>query len=350
MTGNIFINYRREESSHVAGRLHDALAPRFGRNKLFMDVDDIPVGKDFDDYLKSQVAACDAMLAIIGPNWLSAKDEAGQRRLDKPDDFITIEIGTALARNIPVVPVLVDGAHMPKESELPAALKPLARRQAVQIRHANFSSDAESLIKKLSEALGYGSSGRRWRIPAAKAVAATAVLFLVGWAGYEFVQKEKTAAVETTARAQRERLVKAMVDAIEYKSSADQAVKSGDFDRAIAEYSEAIRLDPTNAKAFFGRGVAYAKKGDLDRAISNYTEVIRLEPWNALAFANRGNDYFKKGDFDRAIADFNEAIQLEPNKFAWAYCNRGNAKLKKSDSSGNADIEKARVLDPSTCR
>jgi TIR domain len=88
MAGNIFINYRREESSHVAGRLHDSLAPTFGGNKLFMDVDNIPVGRDFEDYLKSQVAGCDAMLAIIGPNWLTAKDETGQRRLDNPNDFV----------------------------------------------------------------------------------------------------------------------------------------------------------------------------------------------------------------------------------------------------------------------
>jgi hypothetical protein len=70
--------------------------------------------RDFDEYLKSQVAACDAMLAIIGPNWLTAKDENGQRRLDNPEDFVVIEIGAALARDIPVVPVLVDGARMPK--------------------------------------------------------------------------------------------------------------------------------------------------------------------------------------------------------------------------------------------
>jgi len=114
MAGNIFINYRRDESGHVAGRLHDSLAPKFGRKKLFMDVDNIPVGKDFENYLKSQVAACDAMLAIIGPNWLTAKDENGQRRLDNPEDFVVIEIGAALARDIPVVPVLVDGARMPK--------------------------------------------------------------------------------------------------------------------------------------------------------------------------------------------------------------------------------------------
>ena len=170
MAGNIFINYRREEFGHVAGRLHDSLAPTFGRQKIFMDVDNIPVGRDFEEYLKSQVAACDAMLAVIGPNWLAAKDETGKRRLDNPDDFIVIEIGTALTRDIPVVPVLVDGARMPKASELPVSLKLLARRQAIQVRHTNFSSDAEALVKRLREALGYefarapvACAGGNWR-------------------------------------------------------------------------------------------------------------------------------------------------------------------------------------------
>ena len=189
MAGNIFINYRRDESGHVAGRLHDALAPKFGRNKLFMDVDNIPVGRDFEEYLKSQVAACDAMLAVIGPNWLAAKDDTGKRRLDNPDDFIVIEIGTALTRNIPVVPVLVDGARMPKASELPDSLKLLARRQAIQVRHTNFRSDAEALVKRLREAVGDDSPERGWRVRVAIGVAAVAVLLLIGWGGYELILK-----------------------------------------------------------------------------------------------------------------------------------------------------------------
>src|SRR5262249_5612310 len=104
-----------------------------------------------------------------------------------PDDFIVIEIGAALARNIPVVPVLVDGARMPKAGELPESLKPLARRQAVEVRHANFSRDAEALVKRLREALGYDSSGRQWRVRAAKVTAAMAVLFLVAWVGYRVI-------------------------------------------------------------------------------------------------------------------------------------------------------------------
>lgn len=160
MAGKIFINYRREDSIAVAGRLHDRLAETFGRDNLFMDVDNIPVGINFEEYLKSQVAACDVILSVIGPNWLNAKDETDQRRLDKPDDFVAIEIAAALARNILVIPVLVDGTHMPKASELPGSLKPLALRNAIQVRNTNFGSDAEQLITKLREALALGRPER----------------------------------------------------------------------------------------------------------------------------------------------------------------------------------------------
>ena len=156
MAVKVFINYRRDDSIGMAGRLHDRLAQTFGSDNLFMDVDNIPVGRDFADYLNGQVAACDAMLTVIGPNWLTAKDENGQRRLDNPEDFVVIEIGVALARNISVVPVLVDGARMPKASELPDSLKPLVRRQAVEMRHAHFGKDAEALIARMGEVLGDG--------------------------------------------------------------------------------------------------------------------------------------------------------------------------------------------------
>jgi hypothetical protein len=118
MAGKIFINYRRDDSISTAGRLHDRLAQTFGRKNLFMDVDHVPAGVDFVDYLHKQVAACDVFLAIIGPNWLDAKDDDGRRRFDNPDDFVTIEIAAGLTRNIRVIPVLVDGARTPKADKL----------------------------------------------------------------------------------------------------------------------------------------------------------------------------------------------------------------------------------------
>src|SRR5262245_55039084 len=160
MAGKIFINYRREDTIAIAGRLYDRLAETFGRDNLFMDVANIPVGINFEEYLKSQVAECDVILSVIGANWLNAKDETDQRRLDKPDDFVAIEIAAALARDILVIPVLVDGTRMPKASELPASLKPFALRNAIQVRNTNFGGDAEQLIAKMREAIPLGRPER----------------------------------------------------------------------------------------------------------------------------------------------------------------------------------------------
>src|SRR5262245_2551501 len=105
MTGKIFINYRRDDSNGMAGRLHDRLAQTFGPDNIFMDVDNIPVGEDFVAYLNSQVTACNVVLAVIGRSWLKAKDKRGQRRLNQPDDWVAIELAAALTRNIPVIPI-----------------------------------------------------------------------------------------------------------------------------------------------------------------------------------------------------------------------------------------------------
>jgi TIR domain/PAN domain len=196
MAGKIFINYRRDDSISTAGRLHDRLAQRFGRKNLFMDVDHIPAGVDFVDYLHSQVAACDVFLAVIGPNWLDVRDDSGRRRFDDPDDFVTIEIAAALARNIRVIPVLVDGARTPKADKLPDSVKPLVRRNAVELRNTYFGRDAETLANSVREALTVTRPARglwpfmasaaarlmapgRWRTVAGSAAA----LLLVGWIG-----------------------------------------------------------------------------------------------------------------------------------------------------------------------
>ena len=123
MAGKIFINYRRRIKGHVAGRLHDRLAQAFGRDNLFMDVDNIPVGVDFVTHLNDQVAACDAVLVVIDGKWAKAKDKAGQRRLHQPDDFVAIEIAAALTRDIRVIPVLVDGARMPRAERTAGCLE-----------------------------------------------------------------------------------------------------------------------------------------------------------------------------------------------------------------------------------
>jgi len=133
----------------VVGRLGDKLVDRFGAERVFVDVESIPPGVDFADEIERELSTCVVLLAIIGPLWLTAADARGSRRLDDPDDFVVLEIQTALERGVRVIPVLVDGAAMPRRDELPAALAKLARRHAVRLDHDTFRADAGSLLAHL---------------------------------------------------------------------------------------------------------------------------------------------------------------------------------------------------------
>lgn len=138
---NIFISYRREDSGGHAGRLCDRLTARFGRAHVFMDVQDIAPGQNFARTIDGTLAACDVVLAVIGPRWL----ESMQRRESVAEDFVLLEISTALARDILVIPVLVGGARMPPAEELPAALSAIRYRNAFEIRDERFDEDTALL-------------------------------------------------------------------------------------------------------------------------------------------------------------------------------------------------------------
>ena len=148
----IFISYRRQDAAGYAGRLYDRLASHFGAERVFMDVEGIEPGLDFVEALERAVASCEVLIVIIGAGWL-ATDNAGKRRLDDPKDFVRIETAAALARHIRVVPVLVDGAVMPRAEELPADLAPLARRQAVELSHKYWDATSAELIRTLERVL-----------------------------------------------------------------------------------------------------------------------------------------------------------------------------------------------------
>ncbi len=151
-----FVSYRRGDSQDVTDHICDRLYARFGRGNVFRDIDSIPLGHDFRKVLAEKLDQCDVLLAVIGEHWLDSAFEdgpsRGQRRLDDPDDFVRIEIESALAREIPVVPLLVKQALLPREAELPAALKHLASRQAAAVRSgADFDDHVNRLIRGLEE-------------------------------------------------------------------------------------------------------------------------------------------------------------------------------------------------------
>jgi TIR domain len=150
MPSKVFISYRREDSRYQARRVYDAFVHALPPDTVFMDVDSIPPGADFVEILEGWVQQCDVLLALIGPNWLKSVDpRTKRRRVDSPEDFVRIEVRGALARKIPVVPVLLDAAEMPTAAELPDDIKALRRRHAEFVDFRTFDADVQRLIKRL---------------------------------------------------------------------------------------------------------------------------------------------------------------------------------------------------------
>jgi isoamylase len=153
-SARIFISYRREETAaYVATWLYDRLSDRFGKGQVFKDIDDIRLGEDFVARITDAVGSCRVLLALIGDRWLTVADKEGRRRLDRSEDWVRLEIETALRRNISVIPILVGAARMPRADELPANLAGLVRRQALELSPIHFNSDVDRLLKDLDEAL-----------------------------------------------------------------------------------------------------------------------------------------------------------------------------------------------------
>lgn len=160
----IFLSYRRDDSIDITERIHEQLEQHFGSDSVFIDMDTIPAGADFREVLTQAVEQCDVLLAIVGNRWLNAcyldgphKDE---RRLDDPDDFVRIEIESALQQNKPVIPVLVGNATMPSDQDLPPSLQPLAFRQATEVRRGrDFHVDIARFVRQLKKIVQSTSSG-----------------------------------------------------------------------------------------------------------------------------------------------------------------------------------------------
>lgn len=150
--GGIFISYRRDDSGPYAGRLRDTLTHHFGAEQVFRDIDSVDPGERFPRLIEQEVGSCDALLALIGPEWLAITDAAGRRRLDDPDDFVRLEIATALGRSdVLVIPVLVDATSMPAAADLPKPLAALVECNAVRITDENWDAQVARLTGALEK-------------------------------------------------------------------------------------------------------------------------------------------------------------------------------------------------------
>ena len=143
----IFLSYRRDDAAGQAGRLRDALVARYGAASVFHDVSTIRPGEDFVTAVTTAVDACDVMLVVIGPRWATALQ--AHEREDEPEDYVRLEVATALGRGKRMIPVTVAGAMLPPASALPDEMDPMLTRQSFELRDEYWSPDVEALMSRL---------------------------------------------------------------------------------------------------------------------------------------------------------------------------------------------------------
>jgi hypothetical protein len=147
--GGFFISYRRDDAAGHAGRLFDRLVARFGPDAVFIDHAALAPGEDFPRAISDSLSRADVVFAVMGPRWLEARDGEQRLRLTLADDFVRLELLAALDKNTRLIPVLVGGARMPAEIDLPTELARLARLQAFELRDARFDDDVNALVERL---------------------------------------------------------------------------------------------------------------------------------------------------------------------------------------------------------
>jgi tetratricopeptide (TPR) repeat protein len=342
MSGQIFISYRREDSSGSTGRLYDRLSVHFPRSQIFIDVDNLDPGIDYFEAIEESVGSCDVLIAVIGKHWLTASDAEGRRRLEKHGDLVRLEIAAALKRNIRVIPVLVDGASMPELMELPDDLQPLRRRNALEVSHARFDADLRRLIAALERVFEKVNAQpeRREDSPTPTTQGDAEAAFKRGEVFYD--KKEYDNAIIEYTEAVRISPKYARY----YSRRATTYHSKCQYDKALSDFSEAIRLDPNDAFSFLFRGQSYFKKKQYDEAIRDITEAIRLDPNNRYGYIFRGGVYQEKQEYDNAISDFTEAIRLDPNDL-FGYTDRGDVYQEKQEyDNAISDFTEAIRLSP----
>jgi hypothetical protein len=170
----VFICYRDFDSADDAGRLHRLLSERLDPTRVWLGIDAVPRDEDYGEAVDDAIGRADVVLVVIGPDWLKV-DAGGRRLLDDPADPVRLEIEAALARDVPLIPTFVGGARAPRSDELPKPLRPLLRRDAIELREDAFEADVERLEALVTE-LGRSKAAAAAELERQSAAAAAAEL------------------------------------------------------------------------------------------------------------------------------------------------------------------------------
>jgi hypothetical protein len=274
VTGKIFISYRRRQSLAEAQHLATILAKEFGARRIFIDVRGIDGFSDWFDTLKQQVEGTAAMISVVGKDWLSALDAKDHPPGETTKDFVRFEIAEALRRNVPVLPVLLDGAAMPLPGQLPPEMQGLLRRQGMKIRGEEFPQDAAAVARQLKKLLAEMETGKG--VAPWKVVALSAAVFALGVAAGPAIltragfiplvsSEEMPAALKEAQRQAKEaeaRLEAGLRETSRASAEKDAAVKEARASSALAATEKSRReAAETEQKAALGeRDKAVAAK------------------------------------------------------------------------------------------
>jgi hypothetical protein len=348
----LFISYRRSDTQMVAGRLREALAKHCGDQAIFRDKDSIAPGEDWTKAIDEGLSGGVVVLALIGPNWATARDAEGNRRLDDPMDWNRVELERAFARNGRVIPLLVDDAKMPAASELPEGLKPLARSNALKLRDDDWDFDLERLVRTLD----VRNAWTRLRLPVALA-ALTAIV--AGGTGYWFLHSEEGEADRPSPGANRASSTYRSDIVFKLAQEQEQALGVLDTDKPkairliddnLAGIGQALASFPEDADLYALAGYAaknvYAsskgvlrperRKDYLAKARSSFERALKLDPRNPSAVNGMGNVLFYEGRLDEASRQFEEAIKLAGGKYPEA---EHDLNLVRRVKSGQAELD-----------
>jgi tetratricopeptide (TPR) repeat protein len=311
----------------VAGRLRQSLVGRYGEDTVFRDKDSIAAGEDWMQAIRKGLTAEVVVLALIGHSWASAVDAQGRRRLDDPTDWNRIELEQAITTGRRIIPVLVDGAQMPSDSDLPESLRPVMRLNALKLRDDDWESDVEKLV----HAVGLEAAARLARYRLAVAVVGAFVLVVGGaaylWWGPTSEDIPTAPGVESKGGSYRADIVARLRDE-QYKALAlldtarPQAIRLiddnlGAIDEALKSFPEEPDLHVLAGYA--AKNVFASSKGILSperralylkRARHSFERALLLKPNDPGAVNGMGNVLFYEGRFDEAIAHHKRALEL----------------------------------------
>jgi formylglycine-generating enzyme required for sulfatase activity len=319
MAGKIFINYRRDDSASHALNVAQYLENTFGKRNIFIDIDRLRAGLKFKTVLEDKLGQCKVMLAIIGPNWVDARD-GGSRRIDNPEDWVRVEIERALARNIPVIPVLVAGATLPSKTDLPPTLQPLIEHQCATVTTTGFRHEMAGLARDVADLTVRRPWGRMAAAASALILGGYLVAHPIGepvW--WPFSQPNVVEAPSTPSALPAGKTI----DEAEAKRKADEAKRRADEQAKIDEEAARVALAEKNREQ--------AAQIDADRR-------------QAEAEAKRRADEAAKVEENRKAEEDRKRAEAEAKQRAEAKI-EADRRQAEADAKRRAD-EAASQLDP----